>query len=831
MIYPKTFEAKLKFEKIRELLCLHCLSSLGKENVERMTFSTQFDEVHAWLEQTQELLRIEADGDEMPASYFIDLRQCLKKIRVEGLFLEEHELFDLMRSLGTVRDIIRFIKNRNSDEYPRLYDLASPVMIYPAVIERIDSVLNKQGVIKDNATPELSHLRRDIIVKQQSVTRRMASILKQAQHDGLVDSGVEVCMRDGRAVIPVLSSNKRKLPGIVHDESATGRTTYIEPAEIVGLNNEIRELIYAERREVTKILTAVSSFLRPYLDDLLYAYEFLGTVDFIRAKAHFAVRLNAIVPELGQTPAMRWIEARHPLLYLQHKAQGKTVMPMDIDFLPKQRIILISGPNAGGKSVCLQTVGLLQYMLQCGLPVPVREGSQMGFFNSILLDLGDEQSIENDLSTYSSHLTNMKMFIRHSDNHSLLLIDEFGTGTEPALGGAIAESVLEQLNRQGVYGVITTHYTNLKHFAAETEGIVNGAMLFDTHNIQPLFKLQTGQPGSSFAFEIARKIGLPENVLAAAQERLGDDRINFDKHLREIIRDKHYWERKRNQVKEQGQRLETVSKKYEDELQQLTRERKEILKKAREEAGALVERANKEIESTIRQIREAQAEKEKTREVRKKLNDFKEDVVGDDSADDATQLRLNKRMDAIRDRQSRKKTGADKKNTQKSAHDKPEPAIDAIIEGDWVKLHGQPVPGEVMEVRGNEALVVFGRLITNVKIIRLEKISHNEAKKEARRQNSTTSALSERIRKKKLDFTPDIDIRGMRADEAVERVITHIDEAVMCDASQVKILHGKGNGILRQMIREQLNILPFVKRFGDEHVQFGGAGITVVELE
>lgn len=830
MIYPTSFEPKLKFEKIRELLTNHCLSNLGKELVEEMAFSIIFEEVRMRLEQTEELLRLETEGHDLPTDCFIDLRYGLKRINVEGLFLEERELFDLRRSLGTIRDIIRFIKTKEREEYPRLHDLVSPVVVYPAVIERIDAILNRHGQIKDNASSELARLRKEIISKQQSVSKRMLSILKQAQQSGLVDEDVSVSIRDGRSVIPVLSANKRKLPGIIHDESSSGRTTYIEPAEIVELNNEIRELEYAERREVMRILIDISNFIRPYIEDLLYAYEFLGVIDFIRAKARFALQIEAIIPELGKTQFFRWIDARHPLLYLQNKVQGKSVVPLNIETLPEQRIILISGPNAGGKSVCLQTVGIIQYMLQCGLPVPVKEGSKMGFFNNIFLDLGDEQSIENDLSTYSSHLLNMKTFIKHSDNHSLILIDELGAGTEPSLGGAIAESVLEQLNKQGVYGVVTTHYTNLKHFASENKGIINGAMLFDTHNISPLFKLEIGQPGSSFAFEIARKTGLPENILDSAREKLGEDHINFDKHLREIIRDKHYWEQKRNSVKEQERKLEILTQKYETELEQLTRERKEILKKAREEALLLVSGANKEIETTIRLIRESQAEKEKTKSARLELDDYKEVLLSENIENDDLQKKYENKIESIKNRKKQKDSTPKPESVSQSQSESPKKLFDEIETGDFVKLQGQPVPGEVIEIKGKEALVAFGQLITNVKLVRLEKMSKKEIKKEIR-TDSVTSMLSERLRQKKLDFTPDIDVRGMRAEEALNRVSIHIDEAVMCGVWQIKILHGKGNGILRQLIREQLGANPFVKHFADEHVQFGGTGITVVRLE
>ncbi|MGQ1946881.1 endonuclease MutS2 [Geofilum sp. OHC36d9] len=833
MIYPETFEQKLHFDKIRIFLAEHCLSGMGKEWIDRMSFSGKVEQVTVWLGQTNEMMKIEADGLEMPVSFFIDVRGPLKRIRVDGLFMEESDLFDLRRSLGTIRDIVRFIKSKDEVDFPYLNALARDIMIYPAVIDKIDSILSKQGKIKDNASPELARLRREVLSLQQSVSRRMASILRQAQQDGLAEADVSVSIRDGRAVIPVPSSNKRKISGIVHDESATGKTSFIEPAAIVELNNEIREMIYAERREVARILTEVSSYIRPYLDELLYAYSFLGIIDFIRAKARFAARINAIIPDMGTDPSFHWIKAVHPLLFLHHKSQGKEVVPLSLQFTPDDRIVLISGPNAGGKSVCLQTVGLIQYMWQCGLPVPVTEGSHMGFFESLFLDLGDEQSIENDLSTYSSHLLNMKNFVRHANDRSLLLIDEFGTGTEPMLGGAIAEAVLEQLNKQGAYGVITTHYTNLKHYASQTDGIVNGAMQFDTHLLQPLFKLEVGAPGSSFAFEIARKTGLPESILMAAKDRLGEDHIHFDKHLREIIRDKRYWEQKRRTIREQERKLDVVSEKYEKELEQISRERKEILQKAKDEAARLLSGANKEIENTIRVIRETQAEKEKTKVARKALDHFKEELSSADVLNVDEQQRLAHKMEKIQNRKKKKKSRDDKALAPKvSIAEKEKKEIPATIaEGDMVKLQGQPVPGEVIEIRGKEALVAFGYLMTQVKITRLERVSHKAFKKEMRQDSSATKGLAERIREKKLNFKADIDVRGMRAEEAINLVVGHLDEAVLCGASKVKILHGKGTGILRQLIREQLNTIPFVRHFADEDLQFGGAGITVVDLE
>lgn len=833
MIYPDTFEQKLYFHKIREFIIDGCLSEMGRERAEKMSFSDHFDNVISWLQQTHEMMHIADDGQEMPAGNFFDLRKPLKKLRVDGLFLEVNELFDLRRALGSVRDILRFIQSKEQEEYPSLHKLAEPVMVYPAVLDKIDTIINKHGEVRDNASPDLLRIRREMKSKQSSISGKMATILKRAQQEGIVDPEATISIRDGRAVIPVLSANKRKIGGIVQDESATGKTSYIEPTEIVEINNEIRELGYAERRELVKILSELSLFLRPYMEEMLYAFRFLGIIDFIRAKARFARRIDGTVPGVKNQTAFLWENAMHPLLYLQNKAAQKPVVPLDIELNDEQRILLISGPNAGGKSVCLQTVGLLQYMLQCGLPVPVSENSQMGFFHSIFMDIGDEQSIENDLSTYSSHLLNMKNFIRHCDNKSLLLIDEFGTGTEPMLGGAIAEAVLEQLNQQQVYGVITTHYTNLKHFASENEGIVNGAMLFDTHHIQPLFKLEMGQPGSSFAFEIARKTGLPENILEKAKNRLGEDHINFDKHLREIIRDKRYWEKKRQSVRDRDKKLESTVARYEKDLEKLKSERSQILESAKKEAKDILASANREIEKTIREIRETQAEKEKTKTLRKNLEDFKEKVE-QSGQDEEVQKKLEQKINKIKEKQDNKKkqpkeSGAKDDKKQQSERDtdtnRPLEPRDAVI------LEGQSVPGQVIEINGKDVVVAFGQLITTVKITRLQRISKKEYKKTLRQgASSGTTTYADRLRDKKLSFSPDIDVRGMRAEEAVTKVLNHLDEALLCGAETVKILHGKGNGILRELIRQHIATLSFVSRYYDEHVQYGGSGITIVEL-
>ena len=830
VIYPESFEDKIKFTRIRELIKESCMSSLGKEAVDEMTFHTDFEEVTTMQLRTFEFRKVCLEEDNFPSGYFIDVREPLVRIKTDGRFMEESELFDLKRSLTTINDICRFFNKKEIEDYPKLKELVSEVAVFPFLLDNIDRILNKFGKIKDTASPELARIRKEVFNKQNSISRRLNAILKKAKSDGLVDTDVNVSIRDGRAVIPVPAANKRKIGGIVQDESATGKTSFIEPAEVVEINNEVRELEYAERREITRILIEVADIIRPYISDLLDSYRFMGTIDFIRAKARFAISINAILPEFSESQNFRWRAAIHPLLYIQHKALSKEVIPLDLELTdPKQRLLLISGPNAGGKSVCLQTVGLIQYMFQCGLLVPMHESSKIGFFKHIFIDIGDEQSIENDLSTYSSHLFNMKHFLRNSQKETLILIDEFGTGTEPMLGGAIAESVLEQLNHQKVYGVITTHYTNLKHMASLTEGIENGAMLFDTGRIMPLYKLQIAQPGSSFAFEIARKIGLPENILSSAKEKIGQEHVDYDKNLREIVRDKRYWEQKRNTIRLNEKKLADVLERYQLDLQNVKKERKEILDKAKLEADHLLSNANKEIENTIRTIKETQANKEKTKLARKKLDHFKEVSADNDEKGE----NIDRKIRQIEEREKRKANRKDKKEEEKTVAEKlrPKKVNTPIQLGDHVKLKGQNTPGEVVKIQGKEATVAFGSLSTTVKINRLEKVSHKAAKR-ANTLNVTASSsnVGDQVRERKLSFKPDIDVRGKRTEEAIQIVLNHLDEAVICEAVEVKILHGKGNGILRLMIREQLNTLPFVDSFKDEDLQYGGSGITVVYL-
>ena len=634
-------------------------------------------------------------------------------------------------------------------------------------------------------------------------------------------------MRDGRLVIPVAPGMKRKIKGIVHDESATGKTVFIEPAEVVEANNRIRELEGEERREIIRILTEFSSVIRPQIPALLQSYEFLAEIDFIRAKALLGLEFKAGKPSFEDRQILDWFDAIHPLLQLSLAKHGKKVIPLEIELTPQQRILLISGPNAGGKSVCLKTVGLLQYMLQCGLLVPMHERSHAGVFSHIFIDIGDEQSIEDDLSTYSSHLTNMKVMMKSCNEKSLILIDEFGGGTEPQIGGAIAEAVLKRFNLKQTFGVITTHYQNLKHFAESHEGVVNGAMLYDRHEMRALFQLQIGNPGSSFAVEIARKIGLPEEVIADASEIVGSEYIQSDKYLQDIVRDKRYWETKRQNIRKREKQMEETIARYEKDIEELERSRKEILKKAKEAAEQLLQESNAKIENTIRTIKEAQAEKEMTRLARQELADFKEQVA--DIEKQSMEEKIARKMDKLREKQERKK---EKKAQQQKAPAQPTPVIKPIAEDDYVRIKGQTSVGQVLEINGKNAVVMFGLMKTNVKLDRLERTEAPQQNKALTKATTfVSSETQERMYEKKLNFKQDIDVRGMRGDEAIQAVTYFIDDAILVGVSRVRILHGTGTGILRTLIRQYLATVPGVAHFQDEHVQFGGAGITVVDLK
>lgn len=841
MIYPSNFENKIQFSEIRSLLKGYCLCQLGKDKVDEMAFSGDVAVINTMLRQTREFRRLQEESDDFPLQFFFDMRESVKRIRLEGTHLEENEIFDLRRSLETIAAIVRFL-DRGSDEgvydYPTLHELTDGVLTFPEILRRIDQILDKYGKVKDSASPALADIRMQLHKAEGSVSRTLYSLLRAAQSDGLVDKDVTPTVRDGRLVVPIAPGLKRKIKGIVHDESSTGKTVFVEPTEVVEANNRIRELEAEERREVVRILVDFTKLVRPYVNEIIYAYLLLAEIDFIRARAEFAVLVGGIEPEVQAAPVIDWISSRHPLLWLALKKQDKPVVPLDITLTRDRHILIISGPNAGGKSVCLKTVGLLQYMLQCGLSVPMSERSTVGVFKNLMIDIGDEQSIENDLSTYSSHLLNMKNMMRQANDGTLLLIDEFGTGTEPQIGGAMAEAVLNQFVKKQAWGVITTHYQNLKHYADSHDGIANGAMLYDRHEMRPLFQLAIGQPGSSFAIEIARKTGIPEEVIKEASEMVGSDYIQSDKYLQDIVRDKRYWENKRQNVHQREKELERTVARYEKEIADLEQSRKDILRKAKEQAEELLKESNKKIENAIREIRESQAEKEETKRIREELNEFKAGVSEIDAK--ANDDLIAKKIRQIQERKERHKKHKDEKaeRERQAAAKLREAASKAAKKegrnlevGDSVKIRGLSTVGKIESMDGKNATVIFGGMRTKMPASRLEYVDMAEAKKEdVAPVFNVSRETRETIDNRKLNFHQDLDVRGMRGDEALNAVMYFIDDACLVGMSRVRILHGKGNGILRQLIRQYLATVPSVTSFRDEHVQFGGAGITVVDI-
>lgn len=868
MIYPQNFEQKIGFTEIRSLLNERCQSSLGREQVSDMHFSDDANEITEWLSQIRDLRKMKEEREDLPLQYFYDMRDSIARMRLEGTHMEEEELFNLKKSLDTIDALIKIVRNDNIEEdseseepltpkealgygkaYPALYRMADGIATFPEIVRLIDRTLDKFGKVKDSASPTLQRIRRELAQTESSISRILGGILRSAQSEGLVEKDAAPALRDGRLVIPVAPGLKKKIRGIVHDESASGRTVYIEPAEVVEANNKVRELENDERREVIRILKEIAAEIRPWWKEMLDSYTFLAKMDFVNAKVCLAEYLTAIEPQVKTKPMVDMIEARHPLLQLSLQKQNKNVVPLEIKLTSEKRILIISGPNAGGKSVCLKTTGLIQYMLQCGLSIPVSERSTLGIFSDIMIDIGDEQSIENDLSTYSSHLTNMKNMIRQAGHRTLILIDEFGTGTEPGIGGAIAEAVLQKFCDHGAFGVITTHYQNLKHFADSHEGIANGAMLYDRHEMKALFQLQIGRPGSSFAIEIARKIGLPEDVIKAASDIVGQDYIQSDKYLQDIVRDKRYWESKRQAVHQREKDIEKTIAKYETGLTEVEQERKAILRHAKEQAQEIIREANKRIENTIREIREAQAEKEATRKLREEIKAFEDEVSKFDStANDEAIARKIAQIQARRERKAQKKKDAaanlqaktdNKTVTEPKAESKTSTKVFAA--GDTVRIKGTKSVGTIDSIDGNGkmAVVIFGDMRTKMRTERLEHADAPVASPDTSSANKHANLLNvslekttrETIDSRRSSFRQEIDVRGMRGDEAMNAVQYFIDDAILVGVTQVRILHGKGNGILRQLIRQYLNTVPNVLSARDEHVQFGGAGITVVELE
>lgn len=902
MIYPKNFEQKIGFTEIRTLLRERCLSPLGKERVDEMSFSTDAGQINTWMEEVREFRRIQEGQDDFPLDNFFDVRESVSRIRLEGTHMEVEELFDLKRSLETIIAIVSFLSRGEETEQgeirhytPALYALADGIATFPILVQRISQIIDKFGKMRDNASPDLLQIRRELSRTEGSISRTLYSILHSAQAEGLVEKDVTPTLRDGRLVIPVAPGLKRRISGIVHDESATGRTVYIEPSEVVEANNRIRELENEERREIIRILTEFAKKMRPNVPEILNSYSLMAAVDFIRAKAELARLFQSFEPEVSDKPHIDWIRAVHPLLQLSlerksrkdanslsstdnsHADKGSndqislqednilseeeyktgnvppSVVPLDIQLTKDKHLLIISGPNAGGKSVCLKTVGLLQYMLQCGLSIPVGDRSTTGIFTDIMIDIGDEQSIENDLSTYSSHLMNMKIMMRHATEHTLILIDEFGTGTEPQIGGAIAEAVLRQFWKKHVWAVITTHYQNLKHFAENHPGTANGAMLYDRHEMRPLFQLAIGRPGSSFAIEIARKTGIPEEVIHDAADIVGSDYIQSDKYLQDIVRDKRYWESKRQTIHSHEKELEKRIAQYEKDIATLEQSRKDILRRAKEQAEEIIKESNRRIENTIREIREKQAEKEETKRIRQELAAYEEGLLSSSQPDKPGKNNKKKMKDSglLSDEDFQKKV--DKIKSRKERHEqhlkeragKQQAAAEALKNavrkqqtggvvnvGDAVRIKGLTTIGKVEAIDGKQATVIFGDMRTKMAVSRLEHVDAASLQTEQQQFQAYNYSRETRetIDKHRNQFHQELDVRGMRADEALNQVQYFIDDAILVRAGQVRILHGKGNGILRQLIRQYLASIPNVKSYRDEHVQFGGAGITVVEL-
>lgn len=868
MIYPENFERKIGFNEIRTLLKGRCLSSLGTEWVDKeLHFMHDFEQIKQALDEAREYKIFEEQTDEEVETEFFDVREALLRARPERTFLEELDLFNLKRSIASVLSYAKLFTQKVDDEalsttdadtennrgqikylYPALGKMACDVAVFPDIIRRIDNILNKYGKVKDTASPELLSLRHQIEITTRGISHSLRSIINEAQTSGYIDRDVTPTLRDGRLVIPVAPALKRKIKGIVHDESATGKTVFIEPSAVVDANNKIRTLRAAERREVIRILQEITIEIRPHIPELISSLHFLAHVDFLRALNAFSNSFGAIVPNIQPKPSISWMRAIHPLLQHSLAKHGGMVVPLDVELRPGQRILLISGPNAGGKSVCLKTVGLLQYMLQCGMPVPAGEDSCPGIFDDIMIDIGDEQSIENDLSTYSSHLQNMKVMMKSANSRSLLLIDEFGGGTEPQIGGAMAQAILKRFIDNLNFGIITTHYQNLKHFAEQTRAVVNGAMLYDSKLMQPLFKLKVGNPGSSFAIEIARKMGIPADVIDYASKLVGKDYVMSDKYVQDIVRNKEYWEAKRRNITLKEQQLESTIARYEREMTDFQLERKRVMADAKAEAKHLIEQSNARIENTIRNIREAQAEKEKTKNLRNELAEFKTQIETDTDEQD----RIARKIAKIQRRQQRKADGGDSAKAKSAAEQKiaatklrnlsnscnsqssvsPSNNNKVLRAGSYVRIIGQSSIGRIESISGKSARVLFGMLYTQVPVTRLEPCEAPKEENTALTQNATFVSKETRdaMYEKRLHFKPEIDIRGMHIDEALTAVSYFIDDAIQLEQSKVRILHGTGTGALRELVRNYLKTVPGVKHFHDEHVQFGGAGITVVDL-
>ena len=829
MIYPSNFEQRVGFDRIREQIVERCSMLSARELMANEGFSHSRREIEERLTLADEMRLVLSMEPGAEIGEQEDLRSIIDKVAVEGAYLMADECAVLLRALRGVSAIVGFIRSRREGSYPALRRMTERVVLFPELQREIERVVDDKGEVRSSASPELAEIRRAIREHEGQVAKRLQQVLQRAKASGIVEADAMISIRDGHAVIPVAAANKRKLAGFIHDESATGRTFYVEPVEVVELNNELRELEYAQTREIVRILTELTAVLRLDVEGLARIEEYLTKIDLLRAKARWALDNGAVKPIISNEGRLLLRKARHPLLEQTLKAQGKAIVPLDMELNAERRILVISGPNAGGKSVCLKTTGILQYMVQCGFLVPVLENSEFPLFDSLMIDIGDQQSLENDLSTYSSHLVNMKAMLAEASEHTLIMIDEFGSGTEPTIGGAISESILERFVERKAYGVITTHYANIKYFASRNEGVANGAMAFDVKNIQPLFSLEMGKPGSSFAIEVARKIGLPEDIVRMAMDKAGEDHINLEKQLREIARDKRYWAEKRDRIRQTDRKVEQLEQTYTDRLQSIRDERKVILDKARKEAEALISEANRTIENTIRTIRESQADKELTRLARKEFEGFA-DTVADDAAEkhDDHIKREMERLARRRERREERRMEREKGIEQAPKVEVPKPV--KIEVGTKVKIDGQDVPGVVQMIKGKKAQVAFGQMMIMVEMERLKAVSSAEYR-EATRPTTARTVVSVDINQRKLNFRDNIDVRGMRASEALTAVEDLVDDALMVGVSGVTILHGKGTGALKEEIRRYLRTLRDVASVADDHADRGGAGITVVTFK
>ena len=829
MIYPANFEQRIGFDRIREQVMSLCSMQSAREVIASEGFSTSMREIEERLklaDQMRVVISMEHGADIGEQE---DIAAIVEKIAVEGSYITEEEAAILLRSLRSASSIIEFILSRKEGLYPDLRRITLGVGTYPELQRAIDRVVDEKGEVRSSASPELQDIRRAIREHEGLVAKRLQQVLQRAKASGIVEADAMLSIRDGHAVIPVSAANKRKIAGFIHDESATGRTFYVEPVEVVELNNELKELEYAEKREIVRILTELTAVLRLDVEGLSRIEEYLTRMDALRAKARWALDNGATRPIISTDGRLLLRKARHPLLQQTLRAQRKEIVPLDMELNSERRILVISGPNAGGKSVCLKTTGLLQYMVQCGFLVPVLENSEFPLFKSLMIDIGDQQSLENDLSTYSSHLVNMKAMLQEASEQTLILIDEFGSGTEPTIGGAISESILEHFVECKSYGVITTHYANIKYFASRNEGVANGAMSFDVKNIQPLFSLEMGKPGSSFAIEVARKIGLPESIVRKAMDKAGEDHINLEKQLREIARDKRYWAEKRDRIRQTDRKVEQLEQTYTDRLQDIKEERRRILESARKEAEELITSANRTIENTIRTIRESQAEKELTRLARKELVSFAEEV---NNSDKSAEERIEREMERLARRRERREKRAEEREQNGGVVEKlqPQPKPQVIEVGSKVKLEGQATPGVVQQIKGKRAQVAFGQMMIMVELSRLSVVSSTEYRA-ATRPTTARTVVSVDIRERKLNFRDTIDVRGMRAVEALEAVEDLVDDALMVGVSTVTILHGKGTGALKEEIRRYLRTVKDVATVADDHADRGGAGITIVTFK